>query len=525
MLEMGEHYKNTPSVDSENMKVARNCVEQLSRAYNQIQKDKRAERPLWLERMKQGPTLPIGTGEQGRLMSPTQVLKNDLPKEWLERYGLDQPNHPFYRPRAGQDALLEALGLPNLSSRVHTTFQSFKGQSHPLDLLTQRLKTLSPALLRLVYHTSKTKLDALQKRLTPAQFYQVPSVSVKVVVEGFADIGVSVVSLDYGFDRSTKQLLVNSADATTCSHAVAEMLEISTGTDLMALMSVWSLSLPEALKLLDSSRVATLPEEFILDAVPSIAYEPEPVSMPDTDIPVVAHSATTPSAAFSDDDAGEAASAGPTTSPSNPFNPTATALTPSPSSESNSSLHSLPRTGSLNESQSTSFGGQGARGPSGSTSPSSYRGPQTRFRNYVYVRSSEEAKVREETETDTHAREVDRRGMERVMEFERSQGRAPEDISQDFGAGYDIRSSDAHGTLRYIELKTVSREWGGRGVTLSDNQFRTGLQYQNRYFLYVLEDLDGDTKLHLICNPAGLANQFAYAEEWRDLAEEAFELD
>jgi hypothetical protein len=48
--------------------------------------------------------------------------------------------------------------------------------------------------------------------------------------------------------------------------------------------------------------------------------------------------------------------------------------------------------------------------------------------------------------------EVERLGMEVVMEFERDAGRTPEDVSKE-NLGFDIRSKSADGKSRYIEVK------------------------------------------------------------------------
>lgn len=121
----------------------------------------------------------------------------------------------------------------------------------------------------------------------------------------------------------------------------------------------------------------------------------------------------------------------------------------------------------------------------------------------------------EENEEETHAREVDQRGMAYVMEHERRRGHIPEDVSMDYGAGYDICSVDQDGVIRYIELKTMSGPWQERGVALSANQFAMARQQTTQYWLYVIENLDGEPTLHEIQNPFERITSYTFDNTWK----------
>ena len=98
--------------------------------------------------------------------------------------------------------------------------------------------------------------------------------------------------------------------------------------------------------------------------------------------------------------------------------------------------------------------------------------------------------------------EVEHIAMQRVMEYERQQGREPKDVSAD-NVGYDIRSLSPDGSKRYIEVKGRS---GTDGVMLSENEMNRLAQLGNKAWLYIVTDCASNPQLHLICNPAQRMN-------------------
>ena len=89
-------------------------------------------------------------------------------------------------------------------------------------------------------------------------------------------------------------------------------------------------------------------------------------------------------------------------------------------------------------------------------------------------------------------------GMETAMDYERKEGRTPEDVSTE-NLGFDIRSTDSAGGVRYIEVKARS-EFGG--VALTQNEWDQAEQLGVDYFLYVILNAGTEPEHSIIENPA-----------------------
>jgi hypothetical protein len=122
-------------------------------------------------------------------------------------------------------------------------------------------------------------------------------------------------------------------------------------------------------------------------------------------------------------------------------------------------------------------------------------------------------------ESTEHQLEVDRRGTELVMEFERQQGRVPVKMDH-FNAGYDIESYDASGAIdRYIEVKSLSAAWDLSNVGLSVPQFQKARDGGDRFWLYVVDNLSGsDPQLHRIQDPVDKVTEYRFDDGWRHAA-------
>jgi len=95
--------------------------------------------------------------------------------------------------------------------------------------------------------------------------------------------------------------------------------------------------------------------------------------------------------------------------------------------------------------------------------------------------------------------EIERIGMEVAMAYEREQGRRPTDVSS-LNLGYDIRSEDSQGNVRYIEVKARARTGA---ITLTANEWFMARRLQDEYWLYIVENAKSDNpELHTIQNPA-----------------------
>jgi hypothetical protein len=103
-----------------------------------------------------------------------------------------------------------------------------------------------------------------------------------------------------------------------------------------------------------------------------------------------------------------------------------------------------------------------------------------------------EAMVRDE--------EIERLGMEIVTRFERDAGRMPEDVSKE-NLGFDIRSKDKDGSVRYIEVKARA---GVGPVALTQNEWFKAQRLSNDYYLYVVWNAGKDPNARplVIQNPA-----------------------
>jgi len=95
--------------------------------------------------------------------------------------------------------------------------------------------------------------------------------------------------------------------------------------------------------------------------------------------------------------------------------------------------------------------------------------------------------------------ELERIGMELAMQYERAQGREPEDVSAE-NLGFDIRSLERHtGRRRYIEVKTRA---GIGDVLLTRNEWFKAQRFGQDYYLYVVLNAATSPSLHIIQDPA-----------------------
>ena len=117
------------------------------------------------------------------------------------------------------------------------------------------------------------------------------------------------------------------------------------------------------------------------------------------------------------------------------------------------------------------------------------------------VRARPSLKVGEAMQRDE---EIERIGMEVVMRYERDVGRNPEDVSKE-NLGFDIRSKDKNGDVRYIEVK--ARATIG-AVALTQNEWFKAQRLADDYYLYVVWNAGKEHKAEpiVIQNPAANLN-------------------
>ncbi|MBC7363151.1 MAG: DUF3883 domain-containing protein [Candidatus Aminicenantes bacterium] len=92
--------------------------------------------------------------------------------------------------------------------------------------------------------------------------------------------------------------------------------------------------------------------------------------------------------------------------------------------------------------------------------------------------------------------EIEAIGMEIAMQYERNQGREPEDVSKE-NLGFDIRSKGPEET-RYIEVKARANEGE---VALTQNEWFKARRFKNEYWLYIVSNARTAPTLTLIQNP------------------------
>ena len=92
--------------------------------------------------------------------------------------------------------------------------------------------------------------------------------------------------------------------------------------------------------------------------------------------------------------------------------------------------------------------------------------------------------------------EIEKIGMQIAMEYERSQGRIPEDVSKE-NLGFDIRSKGEN-EVRYIEVKARKDEGD---VALTQNEWFKAKRFKEQYWLYVVANAAIKPTLYLIHNP------------------------
>lgn len=94
--------------------------------------------------------------------------------------------------------------------------------------------------------------------------------------------------------------------------------------------------------------------------------------------------------------------------------------------------------------------------------------------------------------------EIERIGMQVAMVYETKQGREPEDISPE-KLGFEIRSRDKQGNVRYIEVKARAER---APVALTPNEWFKARRFKEDYFLYAVMNATKVPQLYIIQNPA-----------------------
>ena len=95
-------------------------------------------------------------------------------------------------------------------------------------------------------------------------------------------------------------------------------------------------------------------------------------------------------------------------------------------------------------------------------------------------------------------KEIELIGMNFVLDYERKEGRTPEDVSLE-NLGFDIRSTDNDGNIRYIEVKARAKT---NSVALTQNEWFKAKRFKDDYYLYAVMNASTKPDLYIIPNPA-----------------------
>jgi hypothetical protein len=150
--------------------------------------------------------------------------------------------------------------------------------------------------------------------------------------------------------------------------------------------------------------------------------------------------------------------------------------------------------------------------------PRPKRKPRGKLRTYVVHDDGDKDDA--DTTGARRRHEVSQAGVERVLAYESACGRTPKEMLHRH-EGYDVESLEAGGSVRYIEVKSLSGEWGTRNAAgLTRTQFETARKLGEQFWLYVVERATEDeARIYCIQDPANQVNQYLFDDGWEALAE------
>jgi len=175
--------------------------------------------------------------------------------------------------------------------------------------------------------------------------------------------------------------------------------------------------------------------------------------------------------------------------------------------------------GGTSTSVPTGSGEEGSRHEAGRAQGSRAASLQSRLRSYVTLARDGTVPSADGLDGDGDPK-VERAGVDAVLEFERVHGREPEEMPPNH-PGFDIRSVDADGAVRVIEVKATADEWGPRGVAISSTQFATAQQRREEFWLYVVDRALTAPRVHPINDPATKIDQYFFDDGWQAVTEAA----
>jgi Domain of unknown function (DUF3883) len=516
------------------IEVAQICLRALADHY---EKDSKSG---WEARLKGHKIIPCG-GQQKNLDFTDRTFIEDVSDEFVKRYKLESLKNVF-APTSINSEFLRVIGVKSLKESVQIEFKEVSN-SQISKTLTDVVSKLESAILRIAMLPKNRKIDKLTELFRHFEVYKASEIVVHRIVD-HPTIRISQeIPFDFAYDAKTYRLLMKEPSRNNCAFAIAEALEIPTGSEFGNLVSIFEKTPEEAIKFLDMIGIAQLPAKWKPREIPETPEDDLEqvdiqIAMPGID------SSNLPALDINLSQVGQNAVLSPNFASTPNLQKPQSPPTSNPNmflQDSNQSTHSHESTSTVSTAQnepnsrplsnfqhpSLNVGTQRQSESHETKERTSQNrhannrrvsGSQQKFKTYVYVTPGEPNDDDDKQESIAH--QIDRRGMDFVMAYETEQGRIPVDVSNDYGLGYDIESTDSNGEMRRIELKTTTHFWGEQGVTLSANQFQKALRLEDRYWLYVVGDVDGDPQIYRIQNPAGNAMSFVFDEGWSVLIED-----
>jgi hypothetical protein len=146
----------------------------------------------------------------------------------------------------------------------------------------------------------------------------------------------------------------------------------------------------------------------------------------------------------------------------------------------------------------------------------------SRLVSYVYPEDATTTKT-QSVEVTIRRTKIGQLGVEKAMAYERDHERTPTDMEtiQVHHPGYDIKSIDNVGRVRYIEVKTFSGLWDSQNpAQVTKTEFDKARELGDSYWLYVVELVETDqVKIYPIRNPANRADYYLFDYGWVPIAE------
>ena len=120
-----------------------------------------------------------------------------------------------------------------------------------------------------------------------------------------------------------------------------------------------------------------------------------------------------------------------------------------------------------------------------------------KFLGAILVEQTENTEDQDIIVTENGKKSTEMVGMNISMEYEKSEGRIPVDVSEN-NLGFDIKSKDNEGNIRYIEVKARSDEGL---VKLTLNEWFKAKRFKKAFWLYVVVNIENNPALYAVQDP------------------------